>query len=466
MTAPLAPTKDVISFGPFRMDPSERLLTRDGAVVDLGARTLDTLMVLVSRPNEIVGKRELMAQVWPDVTVEEGSLRFHISGLRKALGDGENGARYITTLAGRGYCFVAPVTRSSDRSGKPAVAASFPRANVPGHLLRMVGRQDDVLTLSTELAASRFVTIVGPGGVGKTTVAAAVAHDLLEDFSGAVHFVELGALSDPGLVASSLALSLGLSVRSEDPTPSLISHLHNKRMLLIFDNCEHVIDAAATLATKIVMSGPGIHILATSREALRVDGEQVYKLEPLGFASDDPGLTAAIALTFPATQLFVERAAAGGARLELDDTNAVIVASICRKLDGVALAIELAAGRVAAYGLSQTAALLEQRLSLLWHGKRSAPPRQQTLKATLDWSFGLLSELEREVLQQLAVFVGDFTLEAALAIVISTRADQNSHFWRPRQSRRQIHDRDPSGWGNDALSAPGHHTGLHKGDRH
>ena len=424
MTAPPAPTKDVISFGPFRMDPNERLLTKNGAIVDLGARTLDTLMVLVSSPNEIVGKRELMAQVWPDVTVEEGSLRFHISGLRKALGDGENGARYITTLAGRGYCFVAPITRSHNRRGKPAVTASFPRAAVPGHLLRMVGRQDDVLTLARELAASRFVTIVGPGGVGKTTVAAAVAHELLEDFAGAVHFVELGALSDSGLVASSLALSLGLSVRSEDPTPSLISHLHDKRMLLILDNCEHVIDAAATLATKIVMSGPGIHILATSREALRVDGEQVYKLAPLGFPSDDPGLTAAIALTFPATQLFVERAAAGGARLEFDDTNAVIVASICRKLDGVALAIELAAGRVGAYGLSQTAALLEQKLSLLWQGKRSAPPRQQTLKATLDWSFGLLSVLEREVLRQLAVFVGDFTLEAALAVVSSANTDQ------------------------------------------
>ena len=172
------------------------------------------------------------------------------------------------------------------------------------------------------------------------------------------------------------------------------------------------------------MAAPQVHILATSREALRVEGEHVYRLEPLACPPDDAGLTAAVAQTFPAIQLFLERAVASGARLDLSDAEAAIVASICRKLDGVALAIELAARRVEAYGLQQTAALLDQRLTLLWLGPRTAPPRQKTLQATLDWSYGLLSELERVVLRRLAVFVGHFTLDAALAVVTSATIDQ------------------------------------------
>jgi predicted ATPase/DNA-binding winged helix-turn-helix (wHTH) protein len=429
MTEPAAQTKDLISFGPFRLDASERLLTKDGAVVELGARTLDTLIALVSCRNEIISKRDLMARVWPDVTVEEGSLRFHIASLRKALGDGKQGARYITTLAGRGYCFVAPIERSSDRnSARAAAADNFPRVNLPNRLLRMVGRADGILEVSHRLTHSRFVTIIGPGGAGKTTLAVTVAHDLLGSFDDAVIFVDLGALSDPGLVSTSLALMLGLPVQSDDPSPGVIAHLRGKRMLLILDNCEHVIDTVAPIAADIFLAAPDVHLLATSREALRVEGEQVYKLEPLAFPPDDPGLTASVALTYPAIQLFVERAVASGARLDLSDADAAIVADICRKVEGVALAIELAAGRVGAYGLQQTAMLLDQRLSLLWQGQRTAPARQKTLQATLDWSYGLLSDLERLVLRRLAVFVGLFTIDAALAVVTDARVDQSLLF--------------------------------------
>src|SRR6202047_3117119 len=170
---------DQLSFGRFKLVGSERLLTRRGAPVKLGARALDILIALISTPNEVVSKKELMSRVWPDVTVEEGSLRFHMASLRKALGDGKDGARYITTLAGRGYCFVAPVSlASSARSDAPVATAEFRHANLPGRLSRMLGRDDDVVKLSAELTASRFVTIVGAGGVGKTTVALAVAHHL------------------------------------------------------------------------------------------------------------------------------------------------------------------------------------------------------------------------------------------------------------------------------------------------
>ena len=419
-----AETGNFLSFGPFRLVVSERLLTKAGAPVRLGARTLDTLITLVSRPNEVISKRDLLALVWPEVTVEENSLRFHIAGLRKALGDGKDGARYIATLPGRGYCFVAPISRSSDTASAHANNAGFPHANLPSRLIRMVGRADDVFVLSTQLASDRFVTITGAGGVGKTTVAVAVAHDLIENFSGAMLFFDFAAISDRNLATASLASMLGLSVQSDDATLTLIAYLRDKRILLILDSCEHLIDMVAALATRIFVAAPQVHILATSREPLRVEGEHVYRLGPLACPPDDPKLTVAVAQTFPAIQLFMERAAASGARLDLSDTDAAIVASICRNLDGVALAIELAAGRAHAYGLQQTAELLDQRLNLLWLGQRTAPPRQKTLRATLDWSYGLLSELERVVLRRLVVFVGHFTIEAALAVIASGTDDR------------------------------------------
>lgn len=426
MTEPAATT---LSFGPFTVSPHERLVTRDGIALPMGARSFDTLIALMSRPNEVVSKWELMGLVWPGMSVEETNLRFHIAALRKALGDGKDGARYITTLSGRGYCFVAPISQVGlHAEPRRAPRTELPPVKLPNRLQRMVGRADAVATISDKLVTSRFVTIVGPGGVGKTAVAVAIAHDLLATFAGVAHFVDLAAVSDPDLVITSLLLMLGLPAQADDPMPALVAHLHDKRMLLVLDNCEHVIAAAAPLAAEIFQAAPQVHILATSREALRVEGEQVYRLAPLGVPPDDPALTAAVVRTYPALELFLERAKASGAQIALDDSNAAIAASICRKLDGMALAIELAAGRVEAYGLEQTAALLDERLNLLWQGQRTAPPRQKTLQATLDWSYGLLSELERLVLRRLAVFAGHFTIDAALEVVPDQQVDRSLLF--------------------------------------
>ncbi|TQF27180.1 transcriptional regulator [Bradyrhizobium sp. UNPF46] len=424
MTEPAVLATGTLSFGPFSVSPHERLVTRDGVVLPLGAKAFDTLMALMSRPNEVVSKWDLMALVWPGLTVEEASLRFHVAALRKALGDGKDGARYITTLSGRGYCFVAPIAQADGTSAqRPAPRPELPPVKLPNRLQRMVGRDDAIAAVSDKLVTSRFVTIAGPGGVGKTAVAVAIAHDLLETFSDAAHFVDLAALSDPDLVITSILLMLGLPAQTDDPLPALLAHLRDKRMLLILDNCEHVIAAAAPLAAEIFHAAPHVHILATSREALRVEGEQVYRLAPLAVPPDGAALTAAAARTYPALQLFLERATSGGAQIALDDANAPVIASICRKLDGMALAIELAAGRVEAYGLTQTAALLDERLNLLWQGQRTAPPRQKTLQATLDWSYGLLSDRERIVLRRLAIFAGHFTLDAALEVVPDARVD-------------------------------------------
>jgi predicted ATPase/DNA-binding winged helix-turn-helix (wHTH) protein len=408
---------DLISFGPFRLCPAHRILEKAGSPIHLSARALDILVVLVERAGEVVSKKNLMARVWPDVTVDEGNLRFHIAALRKALEDGQSGARYVTTIAGRGYCFVAPISRSN-APRRPGAEGIFRDQShkLPNHLKRMIGRDETVEQISALLVAERFVTIAGPGGIGKTTVAISAAHALLKEFEGAVHFFDLGPLNDSLLVPSAVASMLGLLVQSDDPTPSLISFLRDKRVLLLLDSCEHVIETAATLTERIFEEAPRVHILATSRESLRVEGEHVYQLSLLESPPDDSGLTAVETLSFPAVQLFVERVAASGHPFELSDSDAQIVGAICRKLDGIALAIELAAGRVSAYGIQGTAALLDSRFRLLWPGRRTALPRHQTLSATLDWSYDLLSGLERTVLRRLSVFVGFFTLEGAQSV--------------------------------------------------
>ena len=229
-------------------------------------------------------------------------------------------------------------------------------------------------------------------------------------------------------MATAIASMLGLSVQSEDATPALIAYLRSKRMLLILDTCEHLIDAVAALTSQIYAKAPDVHIIATSREVLQAEWEHVYRLDTLTCPPEDAEIPSAVAQTFPAPRLFIERAAASGARLELTDADVAVVVRICRKLDGVALAIELAARRVEAYGLQQIENLLDQHLTLLLVGHRGATPRQKTLQTTLDWSYQLLSEPERIVLRRLAVFIGPFTLDAALAVVTGTDIDQ-SRLW-------------------------------------
>ncbi|MEI9887626.1 MAG: winged helix-turn-helix domain-containing protein [Rhizomicrobium sp.] len=372
------------------------------------------LTVLVENAGEIVGHRELIAKVWPGAFVEEVSLRVHIAALRKALDTGEAGPRYLTNVPGRGYGFVAPTSREAIETPdfvahRPAVA----RYALPARLTHVVGRDDDVRELCEAIVAERFVTLVGPGGMGKTTVALSVAHALLEEFRGAICFVELGPLNDPHLLAGTVASAFGLPVQTQDPIPGLVAHLRGKRMLLILDSSEHLISAVAVLAGRLFEAAPDLHILATSREALRTDGENVYRLSPLASPPDTSNLTMADMLGFPAAKLFVERAAMGGGTMVLDDTAAPLVANICRRLGGLALAIELAAGRVGTLGLRETAALLDSQFALRWPGRRTAPPRHQTLSATLDWSYNLLSETERKVLARLSAFAGNFTLEGA-----------------------------------------------------
>jgi predicted ATPase/DNA-binding winged helix-turn-helix (wHTH) protein len=413
-----------ISFGPFRLIPTERRLERDGATVALGDRALMILLVLVEQSGKVVGKRELLSRVWAGMVVEEGNLRYQMATLRRALGDGLLGARYISTIPGRGYCFVAPVGRSDGAATLgPVHPTGDRRCRLPTRLARMVGRADTIAAIMTKLSSDRFVSIVGPGGIGKTTVAVAVGHALSESFDAAVCLVDLGALSDPTLVPGAVAAALGLVTGTEDPVASLLAAVPDERMLIILDGCEHVVDTVALLAEQIFATRQRVHILTTSRESLRVEGEHLYRLLPLATPTEGV-LTAAEALTFPAVQLFVSCIAMIDDRFDLTDADAPIVAEICRRLDGIALAIELAAGRVEAFGIHGTAARLGDWMELRCLGRRTASPRHQTLSATFDWSYDLLSKPERVVLRRLAVFAGSFRMDAAELVAAGRDLDR------------------------------------------
>jgi predicted ATPase/DNA-binding winged helix-turn-helix (wHTH) protein len=405
----------IASFGPFRLYATKRLLEKNGTALKIGSRALDILITLLEHAPEVVSNHDLIRRVWGKLVVDEVSLRVHVAALRKRLGDGDSSVSYVTNIPGRGYCFTGEVTWAEARA-TPRKARTT-ASQLPREPLLIVGRDAAVRELTDLLKKQRFVSIVGAGGIGKTTVALTLAHRLLSEFQGAVHFLDLGAVEDARLLASLLASQLGLATVSDQPLPVILTHLREQRMLLVFDSCEHLIEAVAALTETIFRDAPQVHIVVTSREALRAEGEQVHHLPPLECPPPHAeSLTATQALGFPAVQLFVKQVAHSGHAFEPTDADAPIVAEICRRLDGIALALELAAARVGAHGVRGTAALLDQQFRLLWRGRRTALPRHQTLSATLDWSYHLLSPTERLVLRRLAVFVGDFSLEAALDV--------------------------------------------------
>src|SRR5712675_2397277 len=414
--------RKVVSFGPFELSIGTRLLTNGAKAVPLGARAMDLLIVLVEQANKVVGRRTLIERVWPVRGAEQVSLRVHISALRKALDQNDPGRRYIANVPGRGYSFVVPVTSTaSPTSGdiKPSL-----RSRLPARLMRMLGRRDALATIQMKLAEQRFVTIVGPGGIGKTTVAVAVAHEMSATFNGQTHFVDLSALGGASLVAPAVAAALGVSVQTNNVVPALIDRLQERPTLIILDFCEHLIEGASALAEELICRVPTLHLLATSREAMRVEGEHVYELGGLECPVEDGSLSARDALQYPSVQLLVDRVRVVRSDFELTDADAPTAARICRRLDGIPLAIELAACRVDIFGLSGTASLLDERLNLSWVGRRTAPSRHQTLNATLEWSYDLLREAEKRVLSRLSVFAGGFTFEAAVAVIADETVDE------------------------------------------
>jgi predicted ATPase/DNA-binding winged helix-turn-helix (wHTH) protein len=415
-----------LRFGPFELSSGERTLRRNGLALPLGGRALDVLIYLVERPGAIVTKKELIDHAWPDVVVEEGNLRVHIAAIRKALGDGKFGNRYIANIQGRGYSFVGSVVGPDNR--KTDSPNRRHEGVLPARLRRMVGRDLILGDVQRSLRRERFVTLLGPGGIGKTTIAVAAGHALAEEFGDEVYFADLGSFSDPDQVVRAIGTSLGLVLKSNDASVELVDLVRSRRLLIILDSCEHVIEAVASVAERLYQEAAQIYLLATSRELMRVEGEHCYHVLPLDFPPADTEHTAEEMLRYPAVQLFVERVMARGASFFLSDREAPFIADMCRRLDGLPLAIELAAAPVAALGVKIAAARLVSRLPLLKLGHRTAVPRQQTLKATLDWSYDLLSDPERTVFRRIARFVDQFSLEGAKHIAGEQGANDGAIF--------------------------------------
>jgi len=412
---PADPAEASISFGSFHLHPARQLLLDGDRPIAIGGRAFDLLLALVDRAGEVVTKEELVDRAWPGISVDESNLRAQVAALRRALGDGRNGVRLVATVPGRGYRFVAPVS-PADRAREPVDVGASRRA-LPARLTQPIGRADVVRAIGNQLTRRRLVTIVGAGGIGKTTAALAVAEALLAAYEDGVCFVDLTPLADARHVPGALASALGLSIAPDDPTPAVVAFLRERRVLLIFDGCEHFVAAVAVLAEQVLRGAPDARVLATSREPLRADGESVHRLAPLEVPPAQASIAAADARTFSAVELFVERAASCIDGFELSDADAPIVAEICRRLDGLPLAIELVARRIDAFGVRGLADHLDDRFRLLSRGLTTAPPRQRTLQATLDWSWECLPEDERAMLSRLAIFAGSFTLEMASAIV-------------------------------------------------
>lgn len=406
------PAAGAISFGPYLLRANLRLLERDGVAVQLGDRAFDILCVLTEHAGAIVSHRELIARVWGKVVVGEGSLRFHINALRKALAREGEQTQYIRNVARRGYTLLAPVrTTTLDPPGGTS-SQRFELGRLPRRPTDIIGRAEEITEVAGLLSQSRFVTLVGSGGVGKTTVAVELAYLLREQFD-LVCFVDLDAIKEPSWVARAVAAALGLVVSSASPVSSLIAYCRDKRVLLILDSCERVLEASAVLSEQILDGCATVAVLATSQEALRAGGERAYLLGPLGAPTDVTQLSTAAALSYPAVELFITRARAALPQFQLTAANGADIAAICRSVAGIPLAIELAAGRVGTLALPTIAKLLDTQFALSWPGRRTAAERHRTLGGAIAWAIDLLNDSERVVLRRLAVFSAPFTLEAA-----------------------------------------------------
>ena len=405
-----------------------------GQVAAIGARAFDLLMALAERRERVVSKNELLELVWPGVVVEENNLQVHISALRKHLG-----AAVISTVPGRGYRFAATLLPAAGSTAavdpSDSIAASMAPATpaTPDALPQaaaelLFGREHDLQTLPYLLAAHRLVTIVGAGGIGKTALARAVAGQLHGRFTHGSVFIDLAPLTQPqallphmaGVLQQALQHAIGAGAAAAT-REALAQALQPVQVLLVLDNCEHLVHPVAELTAALLAQAPHLHVLATSQEPLRLPAEQVYRVSTLALPA---GETLAEARAASAVRLFEDRARAADQRFVLDEGNVATVVAICRQLDGMALAIELAAARVPHLGLQGLHDRLGQRLRLLSGGSRETPPRQRTLGAALAWSHALLSAPEQAVLRRLAVMSGSFSPAGAQQVVADAALDE------------------------------------------
>jgi predicted ATPase/DNA-binding winged helix-turn-helix (wHTH) protein len=419
----------VYAYEQWEIDLGRRELRSRGIPVPLGGRAFEIVTVLVQSAAQLVTKDHMMERVWPGAIVGEGTLHVHISAVRKALGQDR---AMLKTVSGRGYRLLGSWTPQQREGTAAAVYSSLTRTsetppanNFPPFVTRLIGRAAAAQFVRDLVSAYRVVTLTGPGGIGKTSLAIKAVRYLLPDFEDGGWIVELASLSDPGLVSSTVASTLGLKLTGEISAESVARAFGGRHLLLVLDNCEPVIDAAAHLAETFTRLCPRATIVATSREILRIDGESVYRVPPL----DVPALGQAAPdhiMRYSAVELFVARTKALNAGFAPTAEDLASIATICQHLDGIPLAIEFAAARAAVLSVEGVAAGLRNRFALLTAGRRTALPRQRTLRATFDWSHELLPDTERGLLRRLAIFPGGFTVDAAAAVMTDTGFDASA----------------------------------------
>ncbi|WP_157605687.1 ATP-binding protein [Rheinheimera sp. SA_1] len=407
---------NAFQFGAFLLCPSARILQYNGCNIRMGSRAFDILAALVSAQGDVLTLRELTQVAWPHSIVEESNVRVQVANIRRVLENCCADKRYIASVAGRGYSFVESVVLVSPQPVSALMQIPMPQQEI-------VGRQQCISELSELVLQHRLVTLVGAAGAGKTTLALRVAHELSQKLNEAAFFVDLSTVNCAETAEVALALAFGFKTSGADLLPGLLEFLATKKALVLLDNCEHLLAEITCICAQIMEKTTAIRILVTSREAFRAQHEFVYLVRPLLTPPQTAVLTAQQALLWPAIQLFMLRANEGGAQYHLNDVDAPDVAELCQRLDGNPHAIGLVASRVATYGIKGLAELLSNQFALHWQGRRDVCPRQQTVEAMIGWSHNLLAERDQQVLYRLAIFNGEFSIDAAVAVVSDVQND-------------------------------------------
>jgi predicted ATPase/DNA-binding winged helix-turn-helix (wHTH) protein len=410
-------SENVLGFGPFQLNREKRALLKDDETISLSSRAMGILLVLTERPGRIVSSRELLKRVWVSTVVEPGTVRVHVAMLRRFLRDGDPERDYVQNLTGRGYYFAAPVLHKQSPDGavvNPPVCPP-PSTNLPIPIASTVGREPSIRLLTDRMVKHRFVTITGAGGIGKTTVAIRVAEAFAAVAPQEIVFIDLTSIKDARRFPEALALALGVTPGATGMSADVLAFLSTKKMLLILDGCEQVIDAAGTFVESVLRNAPHVHVLVTSRESLGAAGESLYRLGPLDVPPAHSKLSSAQWLESAAVRLFVERAGVHADR-PISDAGLPLIAELCRRLEGNPLAIEIAAAHFDILGIEGLNASLQNYLYLSLDGRRTALHRHRTLRAMLDWSYELLSPAEQAILRALSVFTSRFDLQSASAV--------------------------------------------------
>jgi non-specific serine/threonine protein kinase len=396
-------------FGDVEVRPAERQLLVEGRPAPVGARAFDVLIALIDHRDRVVSKNELLDMVWPGLVVEENNLQVQVSSLRKLLGP-----QSVATVPGRGYRFTLKVEPTD---AAPSCPLPVRNHNLPAQLNSFIGREREIDEIRQSLRTARLVTLTSMGGTGKTRLSLQVAAEVVDEFSDGVWFVELAPVADERRVAQAVASVLGVKEEAGRPVvEALAKYASDRRMLIILDNCEHLAHACADLAKHLLQAGAHLKVLASSREPLHLPGETICPVPALGLPNRDQKIALESLLQCEAVRLFADRAAAVQPNFKVTAANAGAVAEICRRLDGIPLAIELAAARMRGMSIESIATRLNDCFRVLVGGDQTALPRQQTLRASIDWSYDLLEIPERVILRRLAVFAGGWTLEAAEAV--------------------------------------------------